>query len=73
MRSNCLIWAIRQWRRAGGYVLMRRSEWYPGPHFLWASADLTDRRAFVPLAPPVWRWWPRLWFRGQIVEGPEAR
>ena len=65
MRSNCLIWALGQWRREGGYLLIRRSEWYPGPHFLWANADLSDRRAFVPLVHRR-RWFPPLWFAGRV-------
>jgi hypothetical protein len=48
--SNCLFWAVRQWAREGGYLLIRKSHYGPFPHFLW-SADLKQFSSFVPLDP----------------------
>lgn len=73
MRSNCLIWALGQLIREGGYIAFRRTRtarlrrlaWWP--HFLW-SPDLKRWYAFMPLdkrdvlSPP-------LLFRGHVCEG----
>lgn len=66
--GNCLCWALGQWRRHGGYLIVRRSHWGWWWHFLW-SRDLTEFAAYEPAAPPRRRWLPPLWFRGQVVRG----
>jgi hypothetical protein len=64
--SNCLIYALTQWCRYGGYVAMRTSHWGWFPHFLW-SPDLVKWWAYVPLKPAR-HWCPPLLFRGQVEE-----
>lgn len=46
--NNCLFWAVDQYRKRGGKVIMRKSHHGPWPHFAW-SADLKTYEAFVPL------------------------
>jgi hypothetical protein len=73
MRSNCLLWALRQWRREGGYIALRRTTmkrrglWC---HFFW-SPDLVTWKSYVPqpAKPPFLGFLPRLWFKGVVVEG----
>jgi hypothetical protein len=67
VRSNCLIWALGQWKRHGGYLIMRRSHWGPFPHFLW-SADLRELQAFEPVGPRR-RLLPPIWFLGRVIKG----
>jgi hypothetical protein len=64
MRSNCLLYAVRQWITHGGYLLLRKSRYGWWPHALW-SRDLTVLSEFVPLAPRR-RWLPPLWFKGMV-------
>lgn len=64
MRSNCLAYALKRWWQAGGYVVFRRSHFYPGPHVCW-SRDLVTFEAFVP-ARPRKRIIPPIWFRGHV-------
>lgn len=68
--GNCLCWALRQWRKHGGYLVIRRSRYGWFPHFLWLSADRQTLQSFVPdnpkhkkLPPPV--------FRGNVKSGDE--
>lgn len=68
MRSNCLIWALRQWGRRGGYLMARRSRWGPFPHFLWSPTAPAECEAFVPLNPRR-KLLPKLWFRGYVKRG----
>ena len=68
MYGNCISYAVRQWWQRGGYVIVRRSQWYPGPHMMW-SPDLVTFEAFVPVYMRHWakkRIIPPLWFKGQI-------
>lgn len=66
MRSNCLVYAVGRWIREGGYLIARRSQFYPGPHFGW-SADLLRVFHFVPNRPRK-RLLPPIWFRGHVRE-----
>lgn len=68
--NNCLCWALAKWKRYGGYIVMRKSNYGWFPHFLWLSKDRTQLESFVPddprhkvLPPPV--------FRGHVKEGDE--
>lgn len=67
-RSNCIIWALGQWRREGGYVALRRSNYGWWPHMLW-SPDMVVWTEFVPVAPKRKRRLPPLWFRGRVIVG----
>jgi hypothetical protein len=66
--SNCLIYALRKWWREGGYILIRWSTYYPGPHFLHMSraGEITS---FVPVDDKRRRLIPPPLFRGKIVKG----
>jgi hypothetical protein len=69
-RSNCLVWAVRQWMREGGYIAARRSRhWRFVPHVLW-SADLVTWLGFAPLDPRrgflvLFYCW---WFLGRVEQ-----
>lgn len=62
--SNCLIWALRQWFKKGGYLIIRRSYFGWWPHFLW-SADLVTFWEFNPAKKENQRS-PPILFRGQV-------
>lgn len=68
-RSNCLIWALGQWMREGGYIAIRKSHWGPAPHFLW-SKDLRKWEGFVPVKPKrgLVVLLDKLWFLGTVIE-----
>jgi hypothetical protein len=69
MRSNCLVWAIRQWHRNGGYLVIRRSHSGPFWHFMW-SQNLRKVEGYSPIKRK-YGWvavLDKLWFRGQVVE-----
>ena len=64
-RSNCFVYAIRQFVTPGGYLVVRRSQFGPWPHVLWSP----DLRTFSEFVPPRYRppyWFPPLWFRGTV-------
>jgi hypothetical protein len=65
MWSNCLVWAIQQWKRHGGYILMRRSHWGKFPHFLWMSKDRKQLASFVPDNPKRKKFPPPI-FKGHV-------
>ena len=61
MKSNCLLWAWRKWRKHGGYICFRRSQYWWGFHVLWLSKE---GELFVHFHPPEpffngrkLRWW----------------
>lgn len=66
-RSNCLLYALRQWRARGGYLIVRRSRWGWWPHFLWAP-DLGDLPVehFAPVTPRTDLRFPPLIFNGTV-------
>jgi len=68
--SNCLIYALRQFRK-GGYVIMGPSKNTSWPHFKHAQSiagvEVTE---FVP-ANPVKRMIPPPLFRGSVRTGVE--
>jgi len=67
---NCLIWALRQWFRRGGYLIIRRSRHLTIPHFLWAPKDGLDSckgiRHYTPTHPKKSGWWRALRFHGSV-------
>lgn len=65
-RSNCILWAVQQWRRHGGYVAFRRSHYGWWPHALW-SPDLKTWLGYSPFDPKLKACPPPL-FRGHVVE-----
>lgn len=70
MKTNCLFWALREWGRKGGYLLIRPSVYYPGPHFLHGTKGPEGQvrvRHFVPSAPRK-RILPPVLFDGYIKE-----
>lgn len=66
MRSNCLVYAVSQYLRHGGYVIMMHSRFGWWPHFVWSPDMLT----FWEFAPPRKRprRFPSLWFQGSVKE-----
>lgn len=69
MRSNCLIFALCQWYKNGGYLVVRKSRWGWWPHFLW-SADLKSFEQFAP-TNPVHKKFPPFLFKGSIKIGDD--
>jgi hypothetical protein len=65
-RSNCLLYAVRQWWTLGGCLVVRKSQYGWWPHFLW-SQDLVQFFAFVPVQKARRRCLPPLWFAGRAV------
>jgi len=75
--GNCLLYALRQWWRHGGYLIVRRSRHLWLPHVLWAppgGLDAATVRHFVPDRPALdpWRIWRALWFRGRVRESDKS-
>jgi hypothetical protein len=64
--SNCLFFVIGRWVTRGGYVVVKQSEYWPGPHFIW-SPDLTTFEHFIPDTRRR-RWFPPIVFKGRVQE-----
>lgn len=78
MRGNCWLWAIRQHAREGGYVAFRVSRWWwivpffiRGFHVVWFRAEALPKEAlgFEPIEHHRKRWFPPIWFDGEVVQG----
>jgi hypothetical protein len=71
--SNCLVWAVTQWLRHGGYLVCRRSRVWFGPHVLWLPAPCAPLQHFVPISNATarvgWRIHWLIWFRGHVITG----
>jgi hypothetical protein len=71
LRSNCFFWAARQWRRHGGFILIRRSyyAWWL-PHFAWMPVGMDAIWSYTPIKYDAHlRWWKPLrylWFFGHV-------
>lgn len=77
-RGNCIVYALRQWWRHGGYIIVRRSRYLWVPHVLWAPpGGLDDARVqhFVPEQPTraPWKIWRALWFKGMVLADDKER
>lgn len=79
-RSNCLIFAMGEWRRRGGYLIVRRSHYGWWPHFAWTRSLAEPPIAYIPERPIEWDrlpWILRILplhtviYQGVIVEGDE--
>jgi hypothetical protein len=70
-RTNCLFWTASMLIRHGGYVLVRSSPNYPGPHFIWGKTrrDGTVRVAQIEPAHAVRRLFPPPMFRTVVCFG----
>jgi hypothetical protein len=73
-----MIFAFTYWFACGGYLLVRKSHHWWGPHFAW-SGDLKTFRDFSP-TPEAHAMmeqrvkdgkWPPFWFRGYVKVGTE--
>lgn len=62
-KTNCLLWALAQWHRRGGYVVFRRSDYGWWPHLLW-SQDLKIFEDFSPFKAKRRRALPPIIFTG---------
>lgn len=65
--SNCLIWALRQEARNGGYIKSRRSVRGWWRHWLW-SADGVKWVSFSPVKPRDGKLIPPPIFWGAVVD-----
>jgi hypothetical protein len=64
MKSNCIIYALKQWFSLGGYIVLRKSNYGWWPHMIWTK----DFATFEEFTPPVHsvRAFPPLIFNGII-------
>jgi hypothetical protein len=69
--NNCFFWAIAQWYKHGGYVVMRKSHYGNLPHFLWLKDFHSKPLSFVPNIIYRYFIFPKLLFRGHIQSGDE--
>lgn len=71
-KSNCLIWAITQFVRHGGYVTFRRGVSFRGcyVHFLWAK---TLQGPWYSYQADYEKAFPWPFFKGRVVEGDTVR
>jgi len=71
MKSNCLLWSIKTWLKEGGYILIRKSNFYFGPHFLHGKIDPETKefkiKHFVPKNPKS-KITPPFLFDGEIKD-----
>jgi hypothetical protein len=69
MKSNCLFWALKEVIINGGYLLIRKSHLYSGPHFLHGYYDNETKsikiRHFVPKDPKL-KITPPFIFEGEV-------
>jgi hypothetical protein len=66
--NNCLVWALWQWYRHGGYLVIRRAGkrrqlWWP--HFLWMEKEGGKLYHFTPVKLGFFPW-PI--FKGYVME-----
>ena len=74
--SNCFLYAVSQWLKSGGYIVIRKSRWGWWPHFLHAQLDTTSNKLEIdhfvpvePIPPTGWRRWLPVhivFFRGRV-------
>lgn len=74
MKSNCLFWALKEVVTEGGYLLIRKSRLYFGPHFLHGQYDPETKsikiRHFVPKDPKI-KIIPHFIFDGEVKDYEE--
>jgi hypothetical protein len=68
MRSNCLFYALRRWKRDGGHLVLQKSRYGWWAHVLW-TADFKTFYEFVPVSHAQQRrkiryGIPPMWYRG---------
>lgn len=71
-RSNCLIFALGNWRwsRVGHWLALRRSLWGPIPHFAtwYEQGEMVLKSEYLPADPKPFRILPAPLFHGRIVQ-----
>jgi hypothetical protein len=67
-RSNCLVWAWRQWKKYGGGFVIWKSHYGWWWHFGHKREDGTIHY-FYPEEKPRKRWFPPPLFKGHVVQG----
>jgi hypothetical protein len=70
--SQCLFWALGEWRSHGGYLVFRRSTHLPLgiPHVLHMDRD-GRLRHFIPTTKPRYPLTTVFGFAGHVEEGDE--
>lgn len=64
--SNCVFFALSQWWKKGGYIIIRKSKWGWWPHLLW-SPDLKEFWEYQPQKPNHHLLIPPPLYRGMIL------
>lgn len=72
MKTNCLLWALREWKRKGGYLWIRKSDHWWGPHFGWTKGPGEPMWSFSP-DKPTKRLFPPLFFEGSVKSEKSRR
>lgn len=78
-QENCMTWAVSQWDKEGGYLVVRwcrsaRHSWFRWPHFLWLPADKhQDLEHVIPVNCDHLekKHIPNPWFDPQHIRGDE--
>lgn len=65
-RTNCLLWALAVWRKKGGYLWVRRSHHWWGPHFGWMRRPGAPMWSYSPDRPKDDPSCPPPLFRGRV-------
>lgn len=62
-----MLWAVAAWVRWGGYLWIRRSHHWWGPHFGWTRGPGRPFWSYSPRTPRRWaRILPPPLFRGRV-------
>lgn len=61
---NCWVWALWQWFKYGGSIIVRKSKYGPFPHFMW-SPDMMTIYDYNPIQPRN-RIMPPTVFKGEV-------
>lgn len=70
-KSNCLFYAFKKYRRYGGYILMRKSNYGWWPHFLHMTKD--GKITQYTLSRKKRRILPPIVFTGFVKEGDSEK
>lgn len=69
--GNCFLWALDKFSKYGGYICIRRSKVWHGPHVLWMPPARDAVYHFVPKKDAnkkihFWNSYLLVWFKGWI-------
>ena len=76
MKTNCLLWAIKQKKDHGGYIVPQwtkwnKWKWLRWPHFFWLPPGDYPFQSYAPKGKKIKRILPPPLFEGRVVYGDE--